>query len=75
MSRYDRRLQTLEAETRDRLAIGWPVCEGERVVAYLLQGKRLDRQDDESDSDFERRMREASTADCTVPLSPTDANL
>jgi len=75
MSRYDRRLHSLETETRDRLAIGRPVCEGERVIAYHLQGKRFDRRNDESFTAFEQRVREAMSADCTILLSPCDANL
>ena len=75
MSRYDRRLQSLEAETRDDLAIGWPECDGDRITAYHLQGKRLDRQDDETVSAFEQRVRESATARHTVLLLPYDVNL
>src|SRR4051794_17349704 len=65
MSRYDRRLQSLEVEGREALAIGWPVCNGDVLVGYMLQGKRVDRHDDESEKAFEHRVMAASIAKAT----------
>jgi hypothetical protein len=75
MSRYHRRLQSLEVETREVLAIGWPVCEGDALVGYVLQGKRFDRHDDESEEAFEHRVTAASIAHAAYLMQPSDMNL
>lgn len=75
MSRYDRRLQSLEVETRKALAIGWPVCDGDVLVAYVLQGKRFDRHENESEEAFEHRVMASSIADATYLMLPSDLNL
>jgi len=75
MGSRDRRLQLLETGTRERLAIGWPVCEGDVLVAYVLHGKRIDRHDDESEEAFEHRVMAASIAEASCLIHRSDVNL
>ena len=75
MGNRERRLRSLEAETRETLVVGWPVCEGDVLIAYVLQGKRIDRHDDEAEEAFEHRVMAKSIAEVTYLMRPSDVNL